>query len=71
MLSEPRFVRPSGNKTTARRARAKNEINTLRRDQMLRRLTLEHIDALVLTGALAVSVIAYAVLFTNINSILN
>ena len=38
---------------------------------MLRRLTLEHIDALVLTGAFAVSVIAYAVLFTNINSILN
>jgi hypothetical protein len=48
-----------------------NEIDPLRRDQMLRRLTLEHIDALVLTGALAVSVIAYAVLFTNINSILN
>ena len=64
-------MRPIGNQTPARLAEHKNEIDPLRRDQMLRRLTLEHIDALVLTGALAVSVIAYAVLFTNINSILN
>ncbi len=38
---------------------------------MLRRLTLEHVDALFMIGALAVSVVAYMVLFTNINSILN
>jgi hypothetical protein len=38
---------------------------------MLRRLTLEHVDALFLIGAFAVSAIAYAVLFTNINNILN
>jgi hypothetical protein len=49
----------------------KNEFDAPRRDQMLRRLTLEHVDALFLTGALAVSAIAYMVLFTNINSILN
>ncbi len=49
----------------------KDEINAIRRDQMLRRLTLKHVDALLLTGALAVSVIAYAVLFTNVNGILN
>jgi hypothetical protein len=49
----------------------KNEIDTPRRDQMLRRLTLEHVDALFLIGAFAVSAIAYVVLFTNINNILN
>ncbi len=38
---------------------------------MLRRLTLEHVDALFMIGALAVSAVAYVVLFTNINSILN
>jgi hypothetical protein len=38
---------------------------------MLRRVTLEHVDALIMMGALAVSAIAYIVLFTNINSILN
>ncbi len=38
---------------------------------MLRRLTLEHVDALFMIGALAVSVVAYMVLFTNISSILN
>jgi hypothetical protein len=49
----------------------KNEIGIPRRDQMLRRVTLEHVDALFMIGALAVSAIAYVVLFTNINSILN
>jgi hypothetical protein len=49
----------------------KNEIRTPRRDQMLRRVTLEHVDALFMIGALAVSAIAYMVLFTNINSVLN
>jgi hypothetical protein len=49
----------------------KNDQHTPRRDQMLRRLTLEHVDALFMMGALAVSAIAYVVLFTNINSILN
>jgi hypothetical protein len=38
---------------------------------MLRRLTLEHVDALFMIGALAVSAVAYVVLFTNINGILN
>ncbi len=38
---------------------------------MLRRLTLEHVDALFMIGALAVSAIAYMVLFTNINAVLN
>ena len=38
---------------------------------MLRRLTLEDVDALFMVGALAVSAIAYVVLFTNINNVLN
>ena len=38
---------------------------------MLRRLTLQHVDALFMIGALAVSAIAYMVLFTNINNVLN
>jgi hypothetical protein len=38
---------------------------------MLRRVTLEHVDALIMIGALAVSAIAYVVLFTNINNVLN
>jgi hypothetical protein len=71
MLSLPRIVRPSGNETTALGQSIKNDFSTLRRDQMLRRVTLEHVDALFMIGALAVSVIAYMVLFTNINSVLN
>jgi hypothetical protein len=38
---------------------------------MLRRVTLEHVDALFMIGALAVSAVAYVVLFTNINNVLN
>jgi hypothetical protein len=38
---------------------------------MLRRLTLEHVDAVFMAAALAVSVIAYVVLFSNVNYILN
>jgi hypothetical protein len=38
---------------------------------MLRRMSLERVDALFMIGALAVSAIAYTVLFTNINSVLN
>jgi hypothetical protein len=38
---------------------------------MLRRVTLAHVDALFMIGALAVSAVAYMVLLTNINSVLN
>ena len=61
----------SGNETTALGTEHNNDISSLRRDQMLRRVTLEHVDALFMIGALAVSAVAYMVLFTNINSVLN
>ena len=38
---------------------------------MLRRVTLEHVDSLFMIGALAVSAVAYVVLFTNIYNVLN
>jgi hypothetical protein len=71
MLSRVQIRALSGNETTARWPEHNNDISSLRRDQMLRRVTLAHVDALFMIGALAVSAIAYAVLFTNINSVLN
>jgi hypothetical protein len=38
---------------------------------MLKQLTTRHVDALFMMGALAISIIAYMVLFTNINNVLN
>jgi hypothetical protein len=37
---------------------------------MLKRLATTHIDALFMTGALGVSILAYFVLFTNISNVL-
>jgi hypothetical protein len=37
---------------------------------MLKRLATTHIDALFMTGALGVSILAYIVLFTNISNVL-
>ena len=38
---------------------------------MLKRLTTRHVDVLIMTSALAVSIVGYMVLFTHINYVLN